>query len=122
MGGFVGTAARLGIDLAIPHGDDEFPWSTLLINIGGAFALGLLVSRLWPTAPDWLRAGLGTGLLGSFTTVSAVAVGLVSLGAAGQWMPALAYLAASVLLGLAAAALGLAAGRSRTPATREVER
>jgi CrcB protein len=77
--------------------------------------LGLLVARVWPVAPHWLRAGLGAGLLGSFTTFSAVAVSVVSLTAADQWMPALAYLALTLVLGLAAAGLGLRAGGRTSP-------
>jgi fluoride exporter len=113
VGGAVGTAVRLGIDTAIPHGDAEFPVSTLVVNTVGAFALGLLVGRVWLAAPGWLRAGLGAGLLGSFTTFSALAVSLVSLTAAGFGMLALAYLAATLALGLAAAALGLRLGSPR---------
>ncbi len=111
----MGTGLRLGIDTVIPHSDATFPISTLVINTLGAFALGFMVSRLWPTAPDWLRAGLGAGLLGSFTTFSAFAVSLVSLVAAAQWMPALAYLAATLILGFGAAALGLHLGRRNGP-------
>jgi NAD-dependent dihydropyrimidine dehydrogenase PreA subunit len=37
--------------------------ATLIINVAGSFALGLLVARVWPTAPEWLRFGLGTGVL-----------------------------------------------------------
>ena len=88
VGGLVGTGLRLGIDALLPHADDAFPWSTLLINVVGSFALGVLVARVWPTAPAWLRAGLGAGLLGSFTTFSAVAVSLVALADAGEWATA----------------------------------
>ena len=112
-GGMLGTALRLGLDLAIPHGDRDFPVSTLLINVVGAFALGLLVARVWPTAAPWLRAGLGAGLLGSFTTFSAFAVALVSLSAADEWMLAAAYLSATLVLGLGAAWAGLTVGRAR---------
>jgi CrcB protein len=66
--------------------------------------------------PVWARAGLGAGLLGSFTTFSAVAVSLVSLTTAGFGMLALAYLAANLLLGLTAAVLGL---RLATPRPTE---
>ena len=112
MGGAVGTGLRLGLDTAIPHADAAFPLSTLIINVVGALTLGALVARVWPSAPSWLRAGLGAGLLGSFTTFSALAVSLVALGAASEWALALLYLAASALLGLGAAALGLRLGRS----------
>lgn len=117
IGGATGTAARWGIDTVLPHSDDGFPVSTLIANTIGAFVLALLVARVWTTAPQWLRAGLGAGLLGSFTTFSAVAVSLVAMPVSGQWMPALAYLALTLVLGLGAAVLGLRLGgaQRRTP-------
>lgn len=115
IGGAAGTALRLAIDLGIPHRDDAFPISTLVVNTVGAFVLALLVARVWPRASSWLKAGLGAGLLGSFTTFSAVAVSLVSLTTVGSWMLGAIYLAATLLLGLSAAWLGLRLGRSSTP-------
>jgi len=114
VGGVTGTALRLGLDSLLPHGDAEFPWSTMLINVVGSFALGFLVSRLWPVAPAWLRLALGPGLLGSFTTFSAVMVSMLTLSDAGRMPLALAYLVATLTLGLIAAALGLRWGRRRS--------
>ena len=105
IGALVGTGARLAIDTLVGQ-----PISTLLINVAGSFALGLLVARLWSSAAPWLRAGLGAGLLGSFTTFSALAVTLVELGP--TWGAAL-YLALSLVLGLGAAWAGLRLGASR---------
>ena len=115
IGGIAGTAMRIGLDALIPHSDAQFPWSTLIINIVGSFVLGLLVARLWPAAPAWLRALLGAGLLGSFTTFSAFAVSLVTITRAGDPLVALAYLLASVAAGIGAAALGLRTGRRPAP-------
>jgi CrcB protein len=120
VGGAIGTGLRLGIDAAIPHADDAFPLFTLLINVIGAAALGALVSRFWSTAPGWLKAGLGPGLLGSFTTFSAVAVGLVALAAADDWATALGYLGLTLVLGFGGAWLGLALG-TPTPHVPEYE-
>lgn len=112
VGGLVGTAMRLSIDALVPHGPTDFPLSTFLVNVAGSFALGLLVARVWPTAPGWLRFGLGTGLLGSFTTFSAVIVSLIEL--TGTYpLAAAVYLLASLVLGLGAAWLGLTVGRHR---------
>ena len=102
---------RVAIDAAIPHTDAEFPLSTLMINSVGAFVLAVLVARVWSTAPSWLKAGLGVGVLGSFTTFSAFAVSLVSLTEAGEGLTTLGYLALTLVLGLGAAWLGLALGR-----------
>jgi CrcB protein len=117
-GGLVGTALRLGLDALLPHtAPGAFPWSTLVINVVGSFALGILVARVWPTAPEWLRFGLGTGVLGSFTTFSAVVISLIQL--TGEYpLVAAVYLLASLVLGLGAAWLGLRLGhRRRTPIT-----
>jgi CrcB protein len=113
VGGMLGTGLRLGIDLALPQAPDGFPWTTLLVNVAGSFALAVVVATVWtqPSTPSWLRAGLGAGLLGAFTTFSAVMVSLVALAAFGQWMLAVGYLVASAALGLGAAALGFKAGR-----------
>lgn len=108
-GGLLGTGLRLGIDAVLPHGSAEFPWSTFLINVVGSFVLGLLVARVWPTAPGWLRLGLGTGLLGSFTTFSAVMVSLLTLASSAPLI-GLVYLVASLIAGLGAAVLGLHLG------------
>ncbi|GAA1757552.1 fluoride efflux transporter FluC [Agromyces humatus] len=112
LGGLVGTGLRLACDLAFPHADDAFPVETLVVNLAGALALGWLVGGLWtrPSTPMWLKAGIGPGLLGSFTTLSAVTAALVVLGREGEWLTAVAYLLVSVLGGLAAAAAGLRIG------------
>ena len=57
--------------------------------------------------PQWLKAALGPGLLGSFTTFSAVMVSLVALVSADSWALAAVYLLSTLVLGFAAAALGL---------------
>lgn len=113
VGGLVGTGLRLGLDTLLPHSDAAFPVSTLVINTVGSFVLAVLVARVWQSAPSWLRAGLGAGVLGSFTTFSAVAVSLVSLTSAGQPWLAVLYLALTLALGLGAAVLGLSLGRRR---------
>jgi len=99
----LGTALRVVLDSLVHQ-----PLSTLLINVVGSFALGLLTARVWPTAPPWLKAGLGPGLLGSFTTFSAFAVQVVALGFS-VW--SLLYVVATIVLGLAAAFAGLRLGR-----------
>lgn len=109
-GGVVGTGLRLVVDLVLPHGGDAFPIGTFLVNLAGSFTLGALIAEAWPVAPEWLRAGLGPGLLGSFTTFSALAVSAVDLTAAGAGLSAVVYVAASVGGGIAAAALGIRLG------------
>lgn len=112
VGGLIGTGLRLACDLAFPHGDGDFPVETLLVNLVGAFVLGWLVGGLWtrPTTPVWFKAGLGSGVIGSFTTLSAVMASLIALAGVGEaWLAAL-YLVVSVVGGLALAAAGLRIG------------
>ncbi|MDQ1556585.1 MAG: fluoride exporter [Actinomycetota bacterium] len=111
----LGTALRLGCDVLVPHTDTQFPFDTLVINVLGSFALAALVARVWRSASPVLRAGLGTGLLGGFTTFSAVMVSLVSLTASSQPGLAVAYLAMTMIAGLVAAAGGLALGSRSIP-------
>jgi CrcB protein len=114
-GGALGTAARLTVDAVLPHGGTTFPVGTFLVNLTGSLALGFVVARVWPVAPEWLRAGLGPGVLGSFTTFSALAVSAVELTSLGAGASAVMYVAASLVGGIAAAALGLRLGARRVP-------
>jgi fluoride exporter len=108
VGGAAGTGLRFGIDSLFPA-QGGFPVGTLVINLLGSFALGVLVGRVWPAVPHWLRAALGPGLLGGFTTFSAVTVAAITLPPP----IAIAYLAASLLGGFATAFAGLRLGHAR---------
>ena len=72
--GALGTAARYGLTLWIQNGPGarlEFPLATLLINVAGSFALGLvamLALHKW-LSPE-LKTIVGTGFCGAFTTFS----------------------------------------------------
>ena len=116
VGAVAGGGVRLAFDAILPHTATEFPWSTLIINVVGAFALASLVGGLWQRAstPDWVKAGAGPGLLGSFTTFSAVMASLVLEGAAGEWLLGASYLAATLVLGFGAAVAGLRIGIAMT--------
>lgn len=101
LGGVIGALARYGLSWAAPAGD--WPWATLAVNLAGSLAIGLLVPRL----PDgsW-RPFLVTGVLGGFTTFSALAVETTGLIDGGRAPIALAYVTVSVVGGLALAATG----------------
>lgn len=72
-GGFCGAALRVGLGLWFPDAPG-FPATTLAINVTGTAALAALTSywQITHRGPSWLRAGIGTGLLGAFTTFSAL--------------------------------------------------
>ncbi|MDQ0735953.1 CrcB protein [Arthrobacter agilis] len=109
-----GTLSRFGLAGVLPA-PAGLPLGIFLINIVGAFALGLLLGALARHGPDEgrrraLRLLFGTGFLGGFTTYSALAVDSALLLGSGRVMEGLAYLSVSVIVGLAAAAAGLAVG------------
>lgn len=108
-GGSIGTAARLGVAVWIPDAGG-FPVATLLVNVIGALLIGILAARLPQTTG--LRVFLGTGVLGGFTTYSAFMTGTDALWADAPLL-AFSYAGGSLVLGLAAAALGLRLGRPR---------
>ncbi|WAB84332.1 CrcB family protein [Microcella daejeonensis] len=111
-GGMLGTSLRFALDTALPNAPTGLAASTLLVNAVGSLALGVVAGALPARAPRWLRAGLTAGLLGSFTTFSALAVSVVLLADAGLALPAAASLALNLALGLGAAAGGILLGRA----------
>jgi fluoride exporter len=116
-GGAVGTAAREGLSLAIPR-TGGLPLAILVINVAGAFVLGVLLEALLRRGADEgrrrvLRLGLGTGFCGGFTTYSTLAVGVGGLLRDGSAALGLAYGVGSVVLGAVAAWLGILVGSRR---------
>ena len=101
--------ARFGIGRLTLH-HEQLLWSTVSINIAGSFLLGLLVAEHWFGRE--LREGLGVGFLGGFTTFSTFSVQAVLEVDAGEPGRAIAYVAVSVLGGLAAATAGYVLGRA----------
>ena len=108
-GGLAGVLARFGIGRATEH-HTTLIWSTVGINVVGSFLLGLLAATGWFSRD--VREGIGVGFLGGFTTFSTFSVQAVLEVDAGRPARAFAYVAASVVGGLAAAAAGYALGRS----------
>lgn len=125
LGGAVGSALRWGLASALPTADGGFGWSTVIVNLTGSFLLGLLVAGLAGAAarrgeaPSWhhlARLGLGTGLLGGWTTFSTLAVEADRALAAGRAGLAVAAVLVSLVGGVALAAAGTSAGRALLPA------
>lgn len=110
LAGALGALTRHG--LGVLAGPTAWPWPTLGINVAGSFLLGLVAT--WGSArlPGPLTVALGVGFLGAFTTYSTFSVQTVGLVREGRLGQAAGYVAASLVLGLGAAAVGLAAGRA----------
>ena len=100
-GGAAGTLARAGLTEALPVHPGTWPWATFLANVIGTLILGWVVVA----KAEW-RPLVGTGFCGALTTFSTFQVQLVELADDGHVPIAAAYLAVSVVCGLAAAAAG----------------
>lgn len=108
LGGALGTAARYALGRLAPVAPRTFPTTTFTINVVGAFLLGLLIGYLGRHRPDdvRLRAFVGIGMLGGFTTFSTFSVETVQLLRVHEEGLALAYVVGSVVMGTLAARLG----------------
>ena len=118
VGGAVGTVARYELDARHPIAPGHFPWVTLLINLSGSFAIGLLVPLtefVTPRAP-LARPLLIVGFLGGWTTYSTLAVEATLLAKDGAIADFVTYLVATVVGGLALVVIGTALGRRMVPA------
>jgi len=114
MGGVVGSLSRWWIEELLPGSPPGFPWGTLVVNVSGAFALGVIASRLLDGAfrwPHW-QAFLGIGVIGSFTTFSTMAIDGVRLADAGRASTAVIYWVSTLLLGQILALVGMRLGRT----------
>ncbi len=90
-----------------------FPYGTLLVNVVGSLAMGLLYVWLIERSAlsaEW-RAGLLVGLLGAFTTFSSFSIETLALVEGGELSKALLNVFLSVVLCLAAAWGGMIIGR-----------
>ncbi len=103
LGAAAGALARWGLGVLVPDGAG-FPWTTLTINVVGAFALALLPLIIRQEHPVTLL--LGPGLLGGFTTVSTYTEQVRALAAGGEFLIAGLYVAVTLVAGVAAAQLG----------------
>ncbi len=105
LGGAIGSVLRLAVTLAVGA-----PVATLAVNVAGSFLMGVLFVLL--SGRGLLSPLLLTGVLGGFTTFSAFSLDALKLWQQGQAGQATLYVAASVVLSLAAVAGGAALMRS----------
>lgn len=104
IGGFIGTILRYLIGLLPIKAGNGFPVKTLLINVVGAFLIGLigaLAAKNKNLNPQ-LVLMLRVGVCGGFTTFSTFAYESVDLIKGGNSAAAFCYICVSVILGVGA--------------------
>ena len=112
LAGSAGAVARFVADGLIRHRwpVPVFPWATLVINVSGSLLLGVLTGLvLYRGSPVDLRLILGTGFCGGYTTFSTASFETVRLAQRRSLPAAYGYGMSTIVLTLAAAAVGLAA-------------
>ena len=111
LGGFLGSISRYYIGGLIFHvaGSPRFPISTLLINVTGCFAIGILsgLAEHFHFFSPQARLFLLTGILGGFTTFSAFGYEAIYLMRIDAKELAFLYVFLSVLLGLVSTWIGI---------------
>lgn len=107
LGGFLGSVLRYLLSLAPLSRAGAFPWNTLVTNVLGAFAIGLIAAALsgGGSLDPRLVLFLKTGVCGGFTTFSTFALETAGLLQSGHCLPAALYILLSLGLSLAAVLL-----------------
>jgi len=114
IGAALGANARYWLSAwAAARFGPAFPWGTLIINVTGGLAIGLILTVLSQrlVGDPAYRLLLVTGFLGAYTTFSTFTYETVALAQQGDYASALFNAAGSVLLGLGATAGGMILGR-----------
>ena len=111
LGGAIGASARYGLGLAmLRFFGPGFPVGTLLANIMGGLLMGILMGWLVRETPEGaqsIRLFTGVGVLGGFTTFSAFSLDAIRMLESKTYGMFFGYVGASVILSIAAVALGL---------------
>jgi CrcB protein len=114
LGGAIGTALRYFASLlAARWFGSEFPYGTLIVNLSGAFIIGLVQELGTETLliPDNMRLFLTTGMMGGLTTYSTFSYETVRLMEANAWSQAWINIFVTTVICLSLCFLGIAVGR-----------
>ncbi|MGN6636339.1 MAG: fluoride efflux transporter CrcB [Oryzihumus sp.] len=92
--------------------DSVFPWGTFAVNVVGCLVMGAVSGAVGAGAPVALRTGLGTGFCGALTTYSTFSYETLRLAEDDARLFAVANVLGSIVVGVAAAFLGVWLGRT----------
>ena len=114
LGGAVGSLARYAVGMWVLSWSESGAWGTFIVNVSGAFMLGLLMGATTARIEmhSALRDGLAVGVLGGYTTFSTLMYQSLRQLETGSPTAAVLNLTGSVAIGIAATFAGLALGRT----------
>lgn len=96
VGGIIGAVLRFLITFEFMSFGNYFAVGILCINVFGCFLLGYLQGLASVREiPDWVVMGLGTGLIGAFTTFSTFSIEVIYFLENGEILLAICYIIAS---------------------------
>ena len=108
LGGAIGATLRYGVGLGVVRlAGTGFPLAIITVNVIGSFLMGVFVVFAAQRGLTHLSPFVMTGVLGGFTTFSAFSLETVTLWERGEVGAALAYVAISVVVSIAALAFGV---------------
>lgn len=100
VGGVIGALLRYAISLWLIGIGFNSPAGTLCANLIGCFTLGYVQAILKGyQLPSWFVTGVGTGIIGSFTTFSAFSIDVMQQLSEGRILPACTYILVSSIGG-----------------------
>ena len=109
LGGGLGAVLRWLAGTSVPGGH----WTTMGINWIGCLALGFFGTWALKRVPETVRVGVGTGVVGGFTTFSTFSVETLRLLQGGEVAVAALYAGGSLVGGVLLAALGVRLAKRR---------
>jgi fluoride exporter len=115
LGSIIGGTARFWLSgLVARRVGETFPWGTMVVNVSGAFLLGILAASaashgIFAAVTPWQFAAIG--ILGTYTTVSSFSLQTLALARDGEMMRAAGNMVLSLSFCLLAVTGGFAAGR-----------
>ncbi len=111
LAGAAGSVSRYGVGLMLQRLPIAFPVGTLIVNVLGAFLIGLFARWLnTPSLDPVWRISLTVGFCGGFTTFSTFSAELIALAQEGKVARAAVYVVLSVSLAVIATLLGMSFG------------
>lgn len=117
LGGMLGGGLRWSVSALLPHSGPGFPWATFVENVSGSLVLAAVMVLILETGAlgrgrieRYARPFLAIGVLGGYTTFSTFAAETIALTRSGATPVAVAYVTASLAVGLVAVWVGLRIG------------